>query len=79
MCRYQIDVLTGGKFSLRDVLYHETMLGYFMQFLERESDTGFLEFWLTAEHIQEQLLDQIKVGTYNVDEAVSDCMILYDK
>ncbi|XP_065830797.1 A-kinase anchor protein 10, mitochondrial-like [Oscarella lobularis] len=78
MCRYQIDVLTGGKFSLRDVLYHETMLGYFMQFLERESDTGFLEFWLTAEHVQEQLLDQIKVGTYNADEAVSDC-ILYDK
>eukprot|EP00118_Oscarella_pearsei_P005358 m.24577 g.24577 ORF g.24577 m.24577 type:complete len:571 (+) comp28646_c0_seq4:43-1755(+) len=79
MCRYQIDVLTGGKFGLHDILHHEAMLGYFVQFLEREEDIGYLEFWLTAEHLQEQLLNQTRLGTYDADVATNDCMILYDK
>ena len=79
MCRYQLEVLTSGKFSLQDILFHDITMGYFMQFLEHEGDMRYFEFWLTANSVQEQLLDQKRKNTYNADEAVADCMVLYTR
>ena len=79
MCRYQIEVMTSGKLNLHDILFHNITMGYFMQFLEQEGDVRSLEFWLTADSVQEQLLDQTRRGTYVEDAAVADCMVLYSR
>jgi A-kinase anchor protein 10 len=79
MCRYQIEMMTSEKLTLHDILFHNISMGYFMQYLEQEGDVHNLEFWLTADSIQEQLLDQMRRGTYVADAAVTDCMVLYSR
>jgi len=74
-CKHQIDVLTSGNVVLEDILYNETALFYFMEFLEQENNRNLLEFWLAASNFQQQLQEQF------VDpvEAQNDAVILYDK
>lgn len=79
MCRYQIEILTSGKFNLRDILFHDITMGYFMQFLDQEGAVHYLEFWLAANSVHEQLMDEKRRGTYRSDAAVADCMVLYDR
>lgn len=76
-CKHQIDVLTGGNVILEDILYNETALFYFMEFLEQENHRNLLEFWLAATNFQQQLHDQKQF----VDpiEAQNDAVVLYDK
>lgn len=76
-CKYQIDVLTSGNIVLQDILYNESILFYFMEFLEQEGTASLLEFWLAATNFQQQLTDQH--GSYNPEEAQNDAVILYDK
>jgi hypothetical protein len=72
-------MMTSEKLTLHDILFHNISMGYFMQYLEQEGDVHNLEFWLTADSIQEQLLDQMRRGTYVADAAVTDCMVLYSR
>ncbi|KAK9730367.1 Regulator of G protein signaling domain [Popillia japonica] len=76
-CKYQIDVLTSGNVVLDDILYNETALFYFMEFLEQESNRNLLEFWLAATNFHQQLHNQKEF----VDpvEAQNDAVVLYDK
>lgn len=74
-CKFQIDVLTSGNINLQDVLYNESVLFYFMEFLEQESSRNLLEFWLAASNFRQQLLDH----NLNPDEAQKDAVVLYDK
>ncbi|XP_063220784.1 A-kinase anchor protein 10, mitochondrial [Bacillus rossius redtenbacheri] len=76
-CKHQLDLLTSGEVSLADVLYNDTALFYFMEFVEQEGQRGLLEFWLAAVNFQQQLLE--KGSAYDPLEAQSDAMILYDK
>lgn len=76
-CKYQIDVLTSGKVVLDDILYNETALFYFMEFLEQENDRGLLEFWIAASNFQLQL-DQQREFCDPV-ELQNDAVVLYDK
>ncbi|KAK7870728.1 hypothetical protein R5R35_009880 [Gryllus longicercus] len=76
-CKHQIDVLTSGNVYLSDILYNETALFYFMEFMEQEGNRNLLEFWMSAENFHQQLMS--RKGNYDVLEAQSDAIILYDK
>lgn len=76
-CKHQIDVLTSGNVVLDDILYNETALFYFMEFLEQENNRSLLEFWIAATNFQQQLHDQKEF--FDPIEAQNDAIVLYDK
>lgn len=75
-CKHQISVLTSGKLTLEDVIYNETALFYFMEFMEQEGHRHLLEFWMMADNFSRQLTNQ---ESYNATQAQDDAMVLYDK
>ncbi|KAM9728543.1 A-kinase anchor protein 10, mitochondrial [Menidia menidia] len=76
-CKYQIEVLTSGSVFLADILFCESALFYFSEFMEKEEAMNILQFWLAADNFQNQLA--AKEGQYDGQEAQNDAMILYDK
>nr|XP_008117678.1 PREDICTED: A-kinase anchor protein 10, mitochondrial [Anolis carolinensis] len=76
-CKYQIEVLTSGTVYLADILFCESALFYFSEFMEKEDAVNILQFWLAADNFQSQLA--AKEGQYDGQEAQNDAMILYDK
>ncbi|CAB1420884.1 unnamed protein product [Pleuronectes platessa] len=76
-CKYQIEVLTSGSVFLADILFCESALFYFSEYMEKEEAMNVLQFWLAADNFQNQLAD--KKGQYDGQEAQNDAMILYDK
>uniref|UniRef100_A0A3B4H498 A-kinase anchoring protein 10 n=1 Tax=Pundamilia nyererei TaxID=303518 RepID=A0A3B4H498_9CICH len=75
-CKYQIEVLTSGSVFLADILFCESALFYFSEFMEKEEAMNVLQFWLAADNFQNQLA--AKKGQYDGQEAQNDAMILYD-
>lgn len=76
-CKYTVDVLTSEMLNLREILYSESALFYFMEFLEQEKDScklPYLEFWLSATNFRKQF-DQ------NLDRSQmkSDALVIYEK
>lgn len=76
-CKYQIEVLTSGSVFLADILFCESALFYFSEYMEKEEALNILQFWLAADNFQDQLA--AKKGQYDGQEAQNDAMILYDK
>ncbi|NP_001084758.1 A-kinase anchoring protein 10 L homeolog [Xenopus laevis] len=76
-CKYQIEVLTSGTVYLADILFCESALFYFSEYMEKEDAVNILQFWLAADNFQSQLA--AKNGQYDGQEAQNDAMILYDK
>ncbi|XP_040279266.1 A-kinase anchor protein 10, mitochondrial [Bufo bufo] len=76
-CKYQIEVLTSGTVYLSDILFCESALFYFSEYMEKEDAVNILQFWLAADNFQSQLA--VKNGQYDGQEAQNDAMILYDK
>ncbi|KAI5089414.1 A-kinase anchor protein 10, mitochondrial isoform X1 [Silurus meridionalis] len=76
-CKYQIEVLTSGSVFLADILFCESALFYFSEYMEKEEAVNILQFWLAADNFQVQLA--AKKGQYDGQEAQNDAMILYDK
>lgn len=76
-CKYQIEVLTSGSVYLADILFSESALFYFSEFMEKEDAMNVLQFWMAGENFQDQLA--AKKGQYDGQEAQNDAMILYDK
>ncbi|XP_018611120.2 A-kinase anchor protein 10, mitochondrial isoform X2 [Scleropages formosus] len=76
-CKYQIEVLTSGTVFLADILFCESALFYFSEYMEKEEAVNILQFWLAADNFQDQLAS--KKGQYDGQEAQNDAMILYDK
>ncbi|XP_037664130.1 A-kinase anchor protein 10, mitochondrial [Choloepus didactylus] len=76
-CKYQIDVLTSGTVYLADILFCESALFYFSEYMEKEDAVNILQFWLAADNFQSQLA--AKKGQYDGQEAQNDAMILYDR
>lgn len=75
--KYQIEVLTSGTVYLADILFCESALFYFSEYMEKEDAVNILQFWLAADNFQSQLA--AKKGQYDGQEAQNDAMILYDK
>ncbi|KDR13154.1 hypothetical protein L798_11338, partial [Zootermopsis nevadensis] len=76
-CKHQIDVLTSGNVVLTDILYNETALFYFMEYMEQEGNQSLVQFWLAAVNFEQHLKD--KKGDYDSVEAQNDAIVLYDK
>ncbi|XP_063811880.1 A-kinase anchor protein 10, mitochondrial isoform X2 [Pseudophryne corroboree] len=76
-CKYQIEVLTSGTVYLSDILFCESALFYYSEYMEKEDAVNILQFWLAADNFQSQLA--AKNGQYDGQEAQNDAMILYDK
>ncbi|XP_062288924.1 A-kinase anchor protein 10, mitochondrial isoform X2 [Scomber scombrus] len=76
-CKYQIEVLTSGSVFLADILFCDSALFYFSEYMEKEEAMNVLQFWLAADNFQNQLA--AKKGQYDGQEAQNDAMILYDK
>ncbi|XP_055946404.1 A-kinase anchor protein 10, mitochondrial-like [Argiope bruennichi] len=76
-CKHQIDVLTSGNVFLADVLYNDSALFFFMEFMEQEGVRHLVDFLLTADNFRKQLL--AKQGNYDGMQAQADAMVLYDK
>eukprot|EP00092_Neocalanus_flemingeri_P027098 GFUD01029385.1.p1 GENE.GFUD01029385.1~~GFUD01029385.1.p1 ORF type:complete len:656 (+),score=193.67 GFUD01029385.1:322-2289(+) len=68
--KHQVDVLTGGQVYLTDILYNDTALSHFMEFLESENKRPVIEFWLAATNFNQAVSSADSQG---------DAMILYDK
>lgn len=75
-CKHQVDILTGNKVFLNDILYNQTALFYFMEYMEQESLSHLLQFLLAADNFEEHLSGQ---ETYDGQQAQEDAMVLYDK
>uniref|UniRef100_A0A8C8J8V9 RGS domain-containing protein n=1 Tax=Oncorhynchus tshawytscha TaxID=74940 RepID=A0A8C8J8V9_ONCTS len=76
-CKYQMEVLTSGSVFLADILFCESALFYFSEYMEKEDAVNILQFWLAADNFQDQLAAM--AGQYDGQEAQNDAMILYDK
>ncbi|ELT87067.1 hypothetical protein CAPTEDRAFT_222842 [Capitella teleta] len=74
-CQHQVDILTSTQVSLADVLYNESALFYFMEFMEQEGAMPLLQCWLDLDSFQQHLGS----APYDGMQAQSDAMVLYEK
>ncbi|KAM3963111.1 A-kinase anchoring protein pkaap [Aphomia sociella] len=72
----QIDILTNGSLDLKDILYNDTILFYFTEYLEQESCRILLEFLMAVTHFRDNLLNSDSISP---DQAQIDAIVLYDK
>ncbi|XP_067137496.1 A-kinase anchor protein 10, mitochondrial [Centruroides vittatus] len=76
-CNHQIDVITSGSVYLADVLYNDSALFYFMEYMEQEGVRHLVDFLLIADNFRNQYL--AKEGQFDGLQAQDDAMVLYDK
>lgn len=74
-CKYSVEILTDESLRLTDLLFNESILFYFMEFLEQDHAQQYLEFWMTAVNFKQNL----STNEYNKSQAQSDALILYEK
>lgn len=72
----QIDILTNSSLNLNDILYNETILFYFTEYLEQESCRVLLEFLMAINNFRGNLANDSIV---NKEQAQADAIVIYDK
>lgn len=72
--KFTVDILSNDEITLNDILFSESALFYFMEFLEQENKRVFLEFWMSANNFKNNLEND-----YEHNHAQNDAMILYEK
>lgn len=85
-CKYCVDILTGETLQIQDIMYCESALFYFMEFLEQENEQHYLEFWVTAINFR-KLLDESEDAVLStsenpcdsINQLQNDALILYEK
>lgn len=77
-CKYTVEVLTGESLDLREILYCESALFYFMEFLEQEKyvKLPYLEFWLSATNFRKQSEQSFQLDS---SQLKSDALVIYEK
>ncbi|GAB0093275.1 A-kinase anchor protein 10, mitochondrial [Sergentomyia squamirostris] len=75
--KYCVDILTGENLQIRDILYSESALFYFLEFLEQENMRDYLDFWVSAMNFRRQFMESGDKMVFA--EAQSDAMVLYEK
>ena len=68
--KHLVDLLTGGQVLIADILYNDTALSHFMEFMENKSKRSLMEFWLTATNFHQSSRSESSQG---------DAMVLYEK
>lgn len=58
----------GYNLKITDILYNETALFYFMEFLENQNRRHYLDFWVTAMNFRRQLLNQYNLTKISVSK-----------
>ncbi|KAK2181367.1 hypothetical protein NP493_401g01005 [Ridgeia piscesae] len=74
-CQHQIDVLTSTKVLLPDVLYCDSAMFYFMEYLEQEGAIALLQCWQDLDSFEQLVMTSGGDPT----QLQSDAMVLYDK
>lgn len=72
----QIDILTNDSLNLNDILFNETILFYFTEYLEQESCTVLLEFLMAIIHFRDNLSSDCQP---NSEQTQADAIVIYDK
>lgn len=72
----QIDILTNGSLNLNDILFNETILFYFTEYLEQESCRVLLEFLMAIIHFRDNLSSDCQP---NSEQTQADAIVIYDK
>lgn len=72
----QIDVLTNSSLSLCDILYNESILFYFTEFLEQETSSVLLEFLIAIMNFRDNISGELAPGP---EEAQNDAIVMYQK
>ena len=67
--KHLVDVVTGGQVDIADILYNDTALSHFMEFMETQSRRSLMEFWLTATNFNQS----------SSRSSQDDAMVLYEK
>jgi len=76
-----ITVITSGTVYLEDMLYNESFLMGFMEYMTMENSSSIIQFWLIADDFQTQLLQVDKKGKPTLDaaHAKSDAMGIFKR
>lgn len=77
--KHIMEIVTSGKVFLADIMYNDNAVFYFMEFMEQEEKNYLLAFWFTVDSFCQELQSKLDKGEYNVDEALADAMVLYEK
>lgn len=72
----QIDILTNCSLDLNDILYSESILFYFTEFLEQESCRVLLEFLMAINNFRDNLAN---ICNEDNQQAQADAIVIYDK
>lgn len=79
MISYQLNVIEEKEMKLPDVLYDETILFYFLEFLDVHGTKDVYEFYVTAENFEEDIERKIRDNCYDAEEAINDAMYIYER
>lgn len=77
-CRYCIEFINSCEIKLNDILYSESALFYFLEYLEQENQRNYLDFWMAAINFRRHYENEAVSDSIR-EEAQSDAMILYEK
>jgi A-kinase anchor protein 10 len=78
-CKFTIDVLTSDNLTISDILYCESALFYFMEFLEQDHQNHYLEFWLSATNFRRQIEMASDEAPIDRQQVQNDALVLYEK
>ena len=68
--KHLVDILTGGQVMISDIVFNETALSHFMEFMETQSKLSLMEFVLSAVNFHQ---------SGKCDTSQADAMVLYEK
>ncbi|XP_065664291.1 A-kinase anchor protein 10, mitochondrial isoform X4 [Hydra vulgaris] len=79
MIAYQLRFLQERKLHLKDVLYNDSILFYFTEYLDQHGGRSTLEFYFSAEHFEDDVNEKLLNFTYNKNEVINDAIFLYER
>jgi len=68
--KHLVDILTGGQVMISDIVFNETALSHFMEFMETQSKLSLMEFVLSAINFHQSI---------KCETSQADAMVLYEK
>lgn len=78
-CKHLVEILSQDTVSITDILYDETALFNFIEFMEQDGQLNLVEFWLAAENFKDKFKILHETDQFCVSQAQQDAMVLYNK
>ena len=70
--KHLVDILTGGQVVIADILFNDTAVAHFMEFMESQSNRIMMEFVMMVINFHQSL-------SVRSDSCQSDAMVIYEK